>query len=119
MEVRILEDFIGETIEKIDIKGDDEIDFYFKSQNLKVTMCHLQECCESVIIKDICGDINDLLDYPILKAEERINEEGSEKWTFYCFATHKGQVDIQWYGESDFYSVSVDILKSIIYDNNN
>lgn len=61
-------------------------------------------------IEDICGDTSDLLNSPILQAEEvssvdHENEKEIERyrWTFYKFATIKGNVTIRWYGESNGY----------------
>ena len=89
---------------------------------------HSQSCCERVSIVDICGDLSDLKNSPILQAEESsssdidtntedlISEDlefcrGYEKnytpdsrtWTFYRFGTIKGSVVIRWYGSSNGY----------------
>lgn len=77
---------------------------------------HAQDCCESVSIEDICGDLNDLVGEPLLVAEEcskndpKAYEYGA--WTFYRFSTIKGTVTVRWYGESNgCYSVDVDIIE--------
>lgn len=83
----------------------DEETFYFY---------HDYECCESVDIDDIVGELSLLENSPLLVAEEftqcpDMPGLDSITYTFYKFATVKGHVDIKWYGESNgFYSESVD-----------
>jgi hypothetical protein len=95
-------------------------------------MEHQQDCCESVTIDDIIGDLDDLIGTPILKYGEVFNDgrdqslspdlyemsedAESSTWTFYHFATIKGYVTIRWYGYSNgYYSESASFYRS---DNN-
>jgi hypothetical protein len=91
-------------------------------------MEHRQDCCESVSIEDICGDLQDLIGSEIVDAYESTNEDAkpagyispvsdytddSETWTFYRIATAKGTVTIRWYGTSNgYYSVGVDFFRA-------
>lgn len=103
---------IGKTIVEIRgaNKGSDHISFLF-SDGSCFKMYHPQECCETVEVEDICGDINDLLNIPLLGAEVSVNnDDESAIWTFYKFHTQKGYVDIRWYGTSNgYYSEEVEI----------
>lgn len=83
----------------------------------RTTFLHWQDCCESVTIEDVVGDLSDLVGSPIILAEEVTKEVDPEDpwhldphvtWTFYRFATEKGLVTVRWYGESNgYYSESV------------
>jgi hypothetical protein len=82
----------------------------------KYEMSHVQDCCEQVDIKQIDGDIEDLIGQPIIMAEcitecARCEENNRcyGTFTFYKFATNKGYVTIQWLGESNgYYSEEVE-----------
>jgi hypothetical protein len=105
---------------------DAELILYLSDTNY-VRFYHSQNCCESVYIEDICGDLNDLVGVPLLEAEEVSDYdadplyEGEESytWTFYKFATRKGFVTVRWYGSSNGYyseSVSVDVVDTTVKD---
>jgi len=118
------EDLKGETLIQIDGDiGSEEITF-ITDKNEKYMLYHEQDCCESVYVEDIIGDKNDLLETPILSAEESTNVNETPKgcpedpfaeyftWTFYKLSTIKGSVTIRWFGESNgYYSESVDFCK--------
>ena len=73
-------------------------------------MWHEQDCCEDVYIDDVAGNLDDLLESPIVMAESVSSSEDPGKpcdesytWTFYKVATTKGYVTIRWYGSSNGY----------------
>ena len=109
-----LKDMIGKVFTSVTSNGSEMI---FENANERFTFYHYQDCCESVYIYDIVGDIEDLVGTPILVAEEVSGTEPAEyrcsescTWTFYKFATFKGWVDVRWVGESNgYYSEAVDL----------
>jgi hypothetical protein len=92
--------------------GEDEILFTCEDGSV-YRMWHEQDCCESVWIEDIEGDLADLMHEFILVFEERTETgEGTWgdtwTWTFYTIRTFSGTVVIRWNGESNgYYSESV------------
>ncbi len=105
-----LEDLIGKTLTKAELVGDAKI-IFITDEGKRYKLYHEQDCCESVTVEDIVGDLIDLVGAPILVAEEATKHGDSVTWTFYKFATRKGYVDIRWYGASNgFYSERVDFV---------
>lgn len=105
-------DIIGLTFSKIENKDNEEIIFTV-SEDESYRLFHWQDCCENVQVESIVGDLEDLIDTPILQAEEVVEEGkdtyGTSTWTFYKIATIKGYVTIRWFGYSNgYYSESVD-----------
>ena len=115
-----IEELVGKTMAKVykqDIYGDELVFETVDGRTFK--LLHYQDCCEDVVIDDIVGDLNDLVGFPILLAEESVSDSeysdewyGSVTWTFYKFATIKGYVDVKWHGSSNgYYSESVDFAE--------
>lgn len=115
-----INELIGKTLVAVERNGDDDMIRFVADDGSEYAMHHLQDCCESVVIKDISGDLSDLVGSPITMAEEVVSEGGdpppespdSWTWTFYKFATLKGYVTISWLGESNgYYSEGVDFQR--------
>lgn len=117
------EELVGKTISRITgaEKDSEEISFD-TTDGYRYTLYHENDCCESVEVNDVEGDIEDLIDRPIVLAEEstrdkdedikngmeNLDSDESYTWTFYRIATAKGFVVIRWFGQSNgYYSESV------------
>ena len=111
---------VGKTLSGVTRQG--ESIRFVVDEHESYIMHHDQDCCESVVIDDICGYLGDLIGSPILQAEESSNRDHPKSefgypdesctWTFYRIATIKGQVVIRWYGASNgYYSEGVDFEK--------
>jgi len=115
-------DLVGKTLVSVINNNDEELVFTTTEGEI-YKLYHSQDCCESVYIESIVGDLTDLIGTPILRAEESMSSENptdappqeyqdSFTWTFYKLATKKGYVDIRWYGESNgYYSESVNFKR--------
>lgn len=118
------EELKGKTLTAIE-KTDETMKFV-AADGSEYEMYHSQDCCESVYIESVVGDLDDLIGEPILVAEESTSEEDpadyksestcrdSFTWTFYKLATRKGYVDLRWLGESNgYYSESVSFARTV------
>ncbi len=129
----------GQTLSSVDVNREglyhEDSILFTTASGKKYKMYHWQSCCEYVSIKDIVGDIEDLIGTPIIVAEETSSTsdecpwpstkldpdrfpppdvddyDESYTWTFYTLRTIKGTVDISWYGSSNgYYSEGVDFI---------
>lgn len=109
------EDLVGLTfINVVESYSDDGDRLDFVTKDFTIRMFHQQDCCENVALEDVVGDLGDLLDTPIVMANETSNqsneEYGSQTWTYYNIGTNKGSVNLRWLGESNgYYSEAVDL----------
>lgn len=122
-------DLVGMTLTSVEGHAGGECIQFTTQDGRKFQQIHYQDCYEDVRVNDIIGDFADLLDTPLLVAEERTSmyEEpsllervkerfdigdplpDSYTWTFYELRTVKGSVTIRWYGTSNgYYGEGVD-----------
>lgn len=107
-------ELIGKTIIKLIVEqGEDNYVTFICSDGTIYDMWHDQDCCETVTIEEIIGNLDFLLRSPVTMAEVASNnnhdketwkkDEKSTTWTFYKLATVRGYVTIRWLGESNGY----------------
>lgn len=123
-------DLKGLTLASVTVDEDKKWIRFETADGRSFVMEHDQDCCESVYVEDIVGDLADLIAHPIEIALEVSHADGepdcpkppgddamekdgyadheSYRWTFYKLATIKGYVDIRWFGSSNgYYSEAV------------
>ena len=116
LEGKIIKNIIGK-------EGSDSL-IFMTEDNKKYMMYHEQDCCESVYLEDVVGDLHDLIGEKIIYVDEYSNEdsidEGLEEysdsftWTFYTIKTKNTTITLRWFGTSNgYYSESVDFVEII------
>lgn len=116
------EELIGMTFTQVEKSVNDDSNdavIFTKEDGKRLFLAHQQDCCEGVYIESITGDLEDLVNSPILRAEEAYKHSCDEEdndggdtntWSFYKLATAKGYVDIRFYGSSNgYYSESASL----------
>ena len=112
---------LGKTIAAIDGMNPDSTEVTITlDTGERFSMYHEQDCCESVYLESVVGDVEDLIGEPLLVSEQVDGERPADEedewnvhdWTFYKFATRRGYVDLRWHGSSNgYYSTSVDFVQ--------
>lgn len=117
-------ELMGRTFATVAAKEGEEEMLFTDASGRWVKFYYEQDCCASCSISDIVGDLSDLIDSPLVVAEEVSSEDEPPKageygapesftWTFYRFGTVKGSVTVRWFGESDgHYSEEVTMVTS-------
>lgn len=118
---------VGKTLDDVIVNrsGDDFIEFHC-TDGTSYKMLHYNDCCESVNIEDICGDLSWLVGKEIVMAEEVSSVDGvdpekpinpdwpdeSFTWTFYKIGSDTDTITIRWYGSSNgYYSEGVSFVE--------
>ncbi len=136
---------LGRKMSSVEVTADNDMMIFLSDDGWRFSFYHSQDCCESVSVEDVCGDLSDLVGSPLVMAEEVSNQDREERltrlsemttlcvedleaeqkacernepnlgltvphvdadsytWTFYRFATAKGNVTVRWLGVSNGY----------------
>ena len=114
---------VGKTITEIQggFAGSEAIVFTCSDGSM-YRMYHAQQCCESVSVEDMVGDIHRLIGSVVQSAYVDSNgvdcdgfsgSDEEQQWTFYRITTMNGEtVTIRWYGTSNgYYSTDVSFVQ--------
>lgn len=126
-ETTVFTDLIGKVFTSVKKLDNDRDELHFIAPDNHYCFLHDQSCCEQVYLESIVGDLEDLINTPILKAEVFTQSfdtggysDSSYTYSFYKFATIKGFVDVRWVGESNgYYSEEVEFYTVVPYDEYN
>ena len=107
-ERRDLQQLIGQQLVAVTNESDERIVFTL-ADGRQYGLWHDQDCCESVRVEEVWGDLGRLAG-TVLFADE-VTHDGSggdgygdtATWTFYRIATEREFVTIRWYGTSNGY----------------
>jgi hypothetical protein len=102
--------FVGKTIESIQgaEAGSEDVTFFF-TDGTAVSTYHSQDCCESVSIDRVAGDMQELIGKIITSASEEESHEGDREygesctWTEQTFEADGVKAMLVWLGQSNGY----------------
>lgn len=107
----VIKEMLGKTMASVR-QVDNESILFVDDVGIEYSLHHDQDCCESVYVEDVVGNLEDLVGSPLVMAEEEYSSDDAKDkeypdesftWTFYKFATVKGYVTIRFYGCSNGY----------------
>jgi len=113
----VYKDVIGKVVIGVDVSKDryngvsynDGVILAFED-NTKAVITHEQDCCESVYLEDINGDLSALVGYPLLVCEAVWQDNGydednygSSTWTFFKLGGVNDVVTLRFIGSSNGY----------------
>lgn len=120
-------ELVGKTlvnVERTNFVGTGDVVRLHASDGSIYRLDHRRDCCESVHLEEVIGELTDLLGSPLVLAELVTSghrdadsprpSEYAESWTwsFYKLATVRGAVTLRWLGESNgYYSETVDFVR--------
>jgi len=101
----------GKTLTNVSAdEGDGDVTLRAGSESF--LLWHQQDCCESVHLEKIIGDVNNLIGSPITLAEDdhpgdpdwsQLKFSESHTWSQFILETAKGRVEFWFLGESNGY----------------
>lgn len=100
---------IGETIAKITGAQEDSDEIIIETASgRRFRFYHQQDCCESVDVRSVTGDLTNIIGQVITDATETIKPDAegysdSATETTFVLTTEKGSLTIFWVGESNGY----------------
>lgn len=107
-----IEELKGKTLSLVEHNSDEAV--FTTDDGARYRMYHSQDCCESVTLDKVEGNLDSILNSPIIEAIERIghddpkNEYESVTFSDFALTTEKGTVTFKWIGSSNgYYSESV------------
>lgn len=110
------EELKGQTITSIEHNENEAV--FTTSEGKRYQLYHDQDCCESVLIQSVEGDIQSVLNSPIDLAYEKIAHEDengqheSVTYSDFILETENVRLVLKWVGESNgYYSESVTFIE--------
>jgi hypothetical protein len=119
---------VGRTLRSVTVNADRDRIVFESDDGEAFTAYHMQDCCESVAIHDIQGDLDSLVGSKIVRTRESETQEAwpadvdrksvmvddSWTWTTHVIETAAGaSVTIRWYGHSNgWYGESVHFCRT-------